>query len=230
MADTGTGNEASLKILPLKALHQSAGARFGPFAGWEMPIQYPAGVMKEHLHCREKVGLFDISHMKLFRITGPDAAAYLSRLCPVEAEAMPEGRSRLSFFLNEEAGILDDLIVTRLAEDRFMVVANAGNAAADEAHMRAEVRDFDVSVEPLDRVFLALQGPDAEAALVRAGIDGSELTFMTGTEDAAGRFLTRSGYTGEDGFEIAVPLDEAAAVANPPAVRPRCRLDRARRT
>lgn len=213
MAESGTGDDNSLRILPLKALHQAAGARFGPFAGWEMPIQYPLGVMKEHLHCREQAGLFDISHMKLFRVSGRGAAAFLSHLCPIDADAMATGKSRLTFFLDEQAGILDDLIVTRIGDDRFIVVANAGKAMADEAHLRRHAGAFQVSLEPLERVFLALQGPLAEAALERAGIDGSHLAFMSGSEDLDGRFLTRSGYTGEDGFEIALPVREAIALA-----------------
>lgn len=200
------------KTLPLEDLHQAAGAKFGAFAGWSMPLTYPAGVMKEHQHTREHVGLFDISHMKLFAVSGAGAAALLTRACPIDAEALQVSQSKLTFFLNEEAGILDDLIVTRLGADRFMVVANAGNAVADEAHLKAIAKDFDAKVEPLDRVFLAIQGPDAEAVLAKAGIDGSSLTFMHGFEPRPNWFMSRSGYTGEDGFEIGLPEADARAL------------------
>ncbi|PLP60686.1 glycine cleavage system aminomethyltransferase T [Mesorhizobium loti] len=200
------------KTLPLEDLHQAAGAKFGAFAGWSMPLTYPAGVMKEHQHTREHVGLFDISHMKLFVVSGSGAAALLNRACPIDAEALEVSQSKLTFFLNDKAGILDDLIVTRLGAKRFMVVANAGNAVADEAHLKALARDFDARVEPLDRVFLAIQGPEAEAVLAKAGVDGSSLTFMHGFEPRPNWFMSRSGYTGEDGFEIGLPEADARAL------------------
>jgi aminomethyltransferase len=201
------------KTLPLEDLHRQAGARFGAFAGWSMPLTYPPGVMKEHLHTREHAGLFDISHMKLFELTGPGAAALLSKACPIDAEALDQSQSKLTFFLNEAAGILDDLIVTRLGDQRFMVVANAGNAASDEAHLRSLAKGFDCTVEPLERVFLAIQGPEAWAALSRAGIETGTLTFMHGIEPRANWFMSRSGYTGEDGFEIGLPEADARALA-----------------
>jgi aminomethyltransferase len=204
MVQTPDGN-----TLPLADLHAAAGARFGPFAGWSMPITYPAGVMKEHLHTREKAGLFDISHMQLFAVEGAGAAALVARACPLDAAGLETGRSKYTFFLNDDAGIIDDLIVTRLAPERFMIVANAGNADTDEAHLRGLAVDFDVRVEPLERVFVALQGPAAEAALQGAGLDTDGMVFMTGREPRPGWFMTRSGYTGEDGFEIAMPVAEA---------------------
>ena len=208
MAEAGV-----LKRLPLEDLHVAAGARFGPFAGWNMPITYPAGVMKEHLHTRANAGLFDISHMKLFAVEGPQAAALLARACPFDPEALAVSQSKLTFFLDEDAGILDDLIVTRLGDRRFVVVANAGNAVADEAHLKKIAAAFDATVEPLDRVFLALQGPDAESVLAAAGLDLSSLTFMHGMEPRETWFASRSGYTGEDGFEIAMPPADARAFA-----------------
>jgi aminomethyltransferase len=197
------------KTLPLEDLHKAAGARFGGFAGWNMPLTYPPGVMKEHLHTREHAGLFDISHMKLFEVSGPGAAALLDRACPLQAGALELSQSKYTFLLTEKAGIIDDLIVTRLAPDRFMVVANAGNAAADEAHLKALARDFDVTVTPLDRVFLAIQGPDAADMLLKVGIETDVLTFMHGLEMRHDWFLSRSGYTGEDGFEIGLPEADA---------------------
>ncbi len=212
---------SDLKILPLEDVHVAAGARFGPFAGWSMPIQYPAGVMKEHQHTREHAGLFDISHMRLFAVYGPGAADLLARACPIDPAALATGQSKLSFLLNEKAGIIDDLIVTRLGPERFMVVANAGNAATDEAHLRALAKDFNCRIEALDRVFLAVQGPDAADILRQAGIETDHLTFMTGGEPRPNWFMTRSGYTGEDGFEIGLPADEARKLAGELLADPR---------
>lgn len=203
---------AELKHLPLEDLHVAANARFGAFAGWHMPITYPAGVLKEHLHTREHAGLFDISHMKLFELSGTDAVALLDRACPLNAEALATAQSKYTFLLNEQAGILDDLIVTRLAADRFMMVANAGNATADEAHLRGLASGLSVEIALLDRVFLAIQGPEAEAVLAVAGIDTAGLTFMTGAEPRPGWFMSRSGYTGEDGFEVGLPEQDARAL------------------
>ncbi|MFA6157175.1 MAG: glycine cleavage system aminomethyltransferase T, partial [Mesorhizobium sp.] len=200
------------KHLPLEDIHVAAGARFGAFAGWSMPLTYPAGVMKEHLHAREHAGLFDISHMKLFKVSGPQAAALLNRACPLDAGALETAQSKLTFFLNEEAGIMDDLIVTRLGDTSFMVVANAGNAVADEKHLRTLASAFDVVVEPLERVFLAIQGPEAWAVLGRAGIETGSLLFMHGIEPRKDWFMSRSGYTGEDGFEIGLPEADARAL------------------
>jgi len=201
--------DGPLKSLPLEDLHKAAAARFGGFAGWSMPLTYPPGVMKEHLHTREHIGLFDISHMKLFELSGPGSIALLDRACPLNAGALENSQSKYTFFLEENAGIIDDLIVTRLDQQRFMIVANAGNAERDEAHLTALARDFEVSVAPLDRVFLAIQGPGAGDALLRIGIETDVLTFMHGIELRADWFMSRSGYTGEDGFEIGLPEADA---------------------
>ena len=210
-------------------MHKAAGARFGGFAGWSMPLTYPPGVMKEHLHTREHAGLFDISHMKLFDVSGPGAAALLDRACPLQAEALELSQSKYTFLLTDKAGIIDDLIVTRLEPQRFMVVANAGNAAADEAHLRKLAGDFEVTVTPLDRVFLALQGPAAADALLRIGIETDALTFMHGIELRHDWFLSRSGYTGEDGFEIGLPEADARALVAELFADPARHVDRARR-
>jgi aminomethyltransferase len=200
-----------LRNLPLAELHEAAGARFGAFAGWRMPLTYPLGVLKEHLWTRGSAGLFDISHMRLFRVEGAQAVDVLARACPMDPEALGIGQAKLTFFLAPDAGILDDLIVTRLGPNRFIVVANAGNAVADEAHLRAVAAGFDCEVEPLDRVFLAVQGPAAEDAMTAAGVAPLPSLFMTGNEPRPGWFVTRSGYTGEDGFEIALPEADAPA-------------------
>jgi aminomethyltransferase len=202
-------------------LHKAAGARFGGFAGWSMPLTYPPGVMKEHLHTREHVGLFDISHMKLIEVSGPGAAALLDRACPLQAAALELSQSKYTFLLTEQAGIVDDLIVTRLEPERFMVVANAGNAATDEAHLKTLARDFDATVTPLDRVFLAIQGPEAAAVLLKIGIETDAITFMHGLDLRRDWFLSRSGYTGEDGFEIGLPEADARALVKELTADPR---------
>ncbi len=206
-------DDGDLNTLPLEDMHVAAGAKFGGFAGWRMPLTYPAGVMKEHLHVREQAGLFDISHMKLFLVTGIGAASFLSKACPIDAANLQLHHSKLSFFLNNDAGILDDLIVTKLGDDRFMVVCNAGNAEADETHMRDLGRHYNVVIEPLDRVFLALQGPAAAQVMADVGVGDGGLLFMTGMEPRDNWFMTRSGYTGEDGFEIGLPEKDARELA-----------------
>ena len=208
------GEIDDLNTLPLHDLHAQAGAKFGAFAGWSMPLSYPMGVLQEHLHVREKAGLFDISHMRLVLIEGAGAASALARACPLQPDAMGDGQSKYTFLLNAQAGIIDDLIVTRLAPERFMVVANASRAAVDLARLREAAGPFDCTVTPLDRVLLALQGPMAADVMRDAGEAIDALTFMSGTEPRPGWFLTRSGYTGEDGFEIAMPADEAQAFAS----------------
>jgi aminomethyltransferase len=220
MAD-GTAGTSTGKTLPLHDLHEAAGARFGDFAGWSMPLTYPLGVMKEHLHTREHVGLFDISHMQLIELSGPGAAALLAHTCPLDASGLEPSQSKLTFFLNEDAGILDDLIVTRISEDCFMVVANAGNAAADVKHLSALAADFDCAVAPLERVFLALQGPEAARVLEDAGMAVGGLTFMHGTEPRTDWFMSRSGYTGEDGFEIGLPQADARSLVEKLTADPR---------
>jgi len=210
-------NEASQSLftLPLESLHQQAGAKFGPFAGWSMPITYPLGVMKEHLHTRAQAGLFDISHMKAIEVAGQGAAEFLSHALPIDAGALKQGQSRYNFLLDDEAGILDDLIVTRLGDARFMVVANAGNWRQDVAQLESRSKGFDCTITPLERVLLALQGPKAMDVLEASGlgIDAGSMGFMTGKEVRENWFVTRSGYTGEDGFEIAIPLQEGKQVA-----------------
>ncbi len=176
-----------------------------------MPITYPLGVMKEHLHVRGKAGLFDISHMQLFELTGANADAALAAACPVDPALIDIGESKYTLLLNDKAGIIDDLIVTRYAADRWIIVANASRAAIDEAQISGIVNKHGCKLEALDRVFLAIQGPTAVAAAKAAGVDGSELTFMHGKEQD-GLIITRSGYTGEDGLEIALRPHDAEAL------------------
>ena len=202
-----------VKTLPLVALHIAAGAKFGAFAGWNMPLSYPLGVMKEHLHTRASAGLFDISHMQLVAVEGKDAMAFLAYALPLDPNLMTDGQSKYTFLLNENAGIDDDLIATRLSATRFMIVANASRAVDDVAELQKRAAGFDVVVKALPRVTLALQGPLAEQVLIAAGIIDCPQNFMTANEPRPNWFLTRSGYTGEDGFEIAIPLDDAEGFA-----------------
>jgi aminomethyltransferase len=203
-----------LKHTPLHSLHQELGAKFGPFAGYDMPLFYPAGILAEHRHTRAACGLFDISHMVQVVIDGADAAALISRLCPYPAHEQADGRARYSFFLNDSAGIIDDLIVTRLGAERFMIVCNAGCADKDIAHINDHARKFNVRVTVRDdRAFLAVQGPQAEAVLRDAGMADLPAKFLDAKELPGDRFVSRSGYTGEDGFEIALPASEAEAFA-----------------
>ncbi|CAN0564710.1 unnamed protein product, partial [Laminaria digitata] len=178
-----------------------------------MPVSYPLGVLNEHLHTRVGAGLFDISHMQLYDVSGPDAADLLAKACPLEASGQAVGASKYTFLLNDRAGIIDDLIVTRLADDRFIVVSNAARAAVDLAELQSAGKGLDCIITALERVFLALQGPLAAAVMSDAGFAVDAMSFMSGMEPKPGWFLARSGYTGEDGFEIAVSLDEAVALA-----------------
>jgi aminomethyltransferase len=213
--------DTPLRELPLKSLHDAAGANFGGFASWNMPLTYPLGVMKEHLHCRESAGLFDISHMKLFMAEGEQVDTMIARACPIDTMAIEAGESKYTFLLNQNAGMIDDLIITRFSPTRFLVVANASRADVDFAEMNGFAKAFDCKLTPLDRVLLALQGPKAAEVLRDAGIEGASLTFMRGIELPGSIIVTRSGYTGEDGFEISLPLSKANEIAAKLAADPR---------
>lgn len=202
----------NLKQTPLYDIHLSADAKMGAFAGYSMPLFYPLGLVKEHLHTREEAGLFDISHMVHIEVEGKEASRFISRMCPYSAADQEIGNCRYTFFLTENAGIIDDLIVTRLGEQRYLIVANAGCAEKDIAHVQEHAAAFDVTVTIRARAFLALQGPKAEAVLVDLGIDVTPLAFMEAMEIGE-RFISRTGYTGEDGFEIALPVDQAGTFA-----------------
>jgi aminomethyltransferase len=206
--------EPVMNRTPLFQVHVDAGAKMGVYAGFEMPLFYPLGVKQEHLHTRENAGLFDISHMLHIEISGSDVGEFISRICPYDAMKQAVGDGKYTFLLNEDAGIIDDLIVTRLADDRFLIVANAGCADKDLAHIQSHAAEFSCEVKPLERGFLALQGPKAEAVLTELGFDVANMAFMTGTEPQANWFLSRSGYTGEDGFEIGLPVAELDALAS----------------
>ena len=212
--------ENTLKRTPLYALHAARGGKMVPFAGYEMPVQYATGVLREHLHTRGSAGLFDVSHMgqiALYAKSGKveDAALALERLVPQDILAVAAGRQRYAQFTNADGGILDDLMVANFGKHLFLVV-NAACKAEDEAHLRANLSD-DCVIEPLpDRALIALQGPKAEALLAKFCAEAPAMRFMdSGPRRVAGFdcFVSRSGYTGEDGFEISVPADNAEALA-----------------
>ena len=205
---------------PLHALHLRLGARLVPFAGYAMPVQYPAGLMAEHKQCRDLAALFDVSHMGQLKLIGSDAGAALETLVPVDVLGLGEGKQRYAFFTNAAGGLLDDLMITRPAAgsafgDLFLIV-NAGCKDADTRHLQTHIGHRCQVMAMPDRALLALQGPQAVAALSRLNAGVAELVFMTGAEfELAGAhcFVTRSGYTGEDGFEISVPAAHAITLA-----------------
>ncbi|WP_457851513.1 glycine cleavage system aminomethyltransferase GcvT [Curvibacter microcysteis] len=206
---------AALLHTPLNALHLELGARMVPFAGYSMPVQYPAGLMAEHLHTRASAGLFDVSHMGQLRLVGADAAAAFESLMPVDVIGLGLHKQRYGLLLNDEGGILDDLMFVNRGEDLFVIV-NGACKAADIAHLQARIGQRCEVIPMPEQALLALQGPQAVTALARLAPGVAQLVFMTGGhfELAGARcYVTRSGYTGEDGFEISVPAAQAEALA-----------------
>ena len=212
-------DETSLHHTPLHALHVARGGKMVPFAGYAMPVQYPAGVLREHQHTRSAAGLFDVSHMGQLALRPKsgrveDAALALERLVPQDIVAVGPGRQRYAQFTNKDGGILDDLMVANFGDHLFVVV-NAACKAEDEAHLRAHLSEACVIDSLADRALIALQGPKAEAALAKFCPDVTSMRFMdTGPRKVAGFdcFVSRSGYTGEDGFEISIPAGHAEAL------------------
>jgi aminomethyltransferase len=200
---------------PLYDLHVSLGAKMVPFANYEMPVNYPGGILAEHRHCRESAALFDVSHMGQLRLVGDGAAAALETLVPADIVDLGVNRQRYALFTNPAGGILDDLMVTRRERDLLLIV-NAACKAADLRHLTTHIGHRCQVVPMPERALLALQGPRAVQALARLHPQVAGLVFMTGDEfELAGApcYVTRSGYTGEDGFEISVPADAAVALA-----------------
>jgi aminomethyltransferase len=204
-----------LLVTPLHALHIESGAKMVPFAGYDMPVQYKLGVKKEHLHCRAAAGLFDVSHMGQLRLIGNNAAAFMESLVPVDIIDLPENKQRYAFFTNEQGGISDDLMVTNFADHLFVVV-NAACKEQDIKHIQATLPS-DVQLEIIeDRALLALQGPQAATVLSKLNPEANNMVFMDALKlELAGVecYVSRSGYTGEDGYEISVPADAADMLA-----------------
>jgi aminomethyltransferase len=207
--------QQNLLATPLHALHLELGARMVPFAGYSMPVQYPSGLMAEHHHTRTAAGLFDVSHMGQLRLVGPEAAAAFESLMPVDVVDLPAGKQRYGLLLTEQGTIIDDLMFVNRGEDIFVIV-NGACKAGDIAHIRQRIGSRCEVVPMPDRGLLALQGPKAVEALKRVLPGVEQLVFMTGRRvqwQGGELFVTRSGYTGEDGFEIAVDASQADQLA-----------------
>lgn len=211
MAEAAT----DLAKTPLYDLHVALGARMVPFAGYSMPVQYVDGILKEHLHTRAAAGLFDVSHMGQVRISGPNAAVELEKILPIDVIDLPLNQQRYALFTNAQGGILDDLMVTNCG-DYFLLVVNAGCKHDDVAHLRAQL-PATIEVEPLfERALLALQGPAARAVLSRLAPAAADLKFMQSAKLSVADidcWVSCSGYTGEDGYEISVAPENAETLA-----------------
>ena len=206
---------ADLLTTPLNALHLELGARMVPFAGYSMPVQYPAGLVAEHHQTRNAAGLFDVSHMGQLRLTGLDAAPAFESLMPVDVIGLGLHKQRYGLLLNDEGGIIDDLMFVNRGEDIFVIV-NGACKHGDLAHIQQRIGRRCTIEAQFDRALLALQGPQAVSALQRLLPGVEQLVFMTGMAtvwQGADLYVTRSGYTGEDGFEISLPAHAADAFA-----------------
>ncbi len=207
--------DPNLLTTPLHALHLELGARMVPFAGYSMPVQYPAGLVAEHHHTRTSAGLFDVSHMGQLRLHGSEAAAAFESLMPVDVIGLGLHKQRYGLLLNDDGGIIDDLMFVNRGEDLFVIV-NGACKHGDLAHIQSRIGQR-CTIEPqFDRALLALQGPQAVTALARLLPGVEQRVFMTGMPahwNGADLYITRSGYTGEDGFEISLPARSAEAFA-----------------
>jgi aminomethyltransferase len=230
----GAGSDEVLRQTPLHAEHVRLGARMVPFGGYAMPVQYPTGIIAEHLWTRDSAGLFDVSHMGQAVLAGPDhatTARALEAVVPADILSLKPGRQRYSQILNEEGGIIDDCMIARpadpAADGRVLLVVNASRKEADYQHLRMVLPET-VRLDPLeDRALLALQGPGAEAVLSRLAPGAAAMVFMEARElavDGIPAHVTRSGYTGDDGYEISLPADAASrlwrTLLSDPGVKP----------
>ncbi len=222
-----------LRSIPLDAWHRRHGARMVPFAGYAMPVQYDltanlatrcrGGVLAEHFHTRSQAGLFDVSHMGQAMLTGPGVATALETLVPGDIAGLKLGRQRYTLLTNPAGGIIDDLMVARLAEDRLFLVVNASRKDIDFSHLLANLPGGVTLTRQDDRALLALQGPQAAAVMAHLSPQAAALPFMAiaaVTLDGIACLVSRSGYTGEDGFEISVPAAQAEALADRLIVHP----------
>ena len=211
------------KRTALYDLHCALGGKMVDFAGWEMPVQYPMGIMGEHQHCRSKAALFDVSHMGQVLLHGANAAEKLEALVPAALSTLPDGKARYTFFTNETGGIMDDLIVSNAGDHLFLVV-NASMRDQDIPHMKAHLPDIEVT-EIFDRALIAVQGPSAQDVVARHCPQAAELSFMQTCEALISGTLcriSRLGYTGEDGYEISIPNAEAERIARLMLDHPDC--------
>lgn len=209
------GIRMQLLTTPLDALHRELGAKMVPFAGYDMPVQYPQGIIKEHLHTRNFAGLFDVSHMGQIIVSGADSAQFLESLVPADIQGLEVGAQTYALFINDRGGVLDDLIVTRWSEQDFFLVVNAACKEQDIAHLYEHLGGNSLTVMT-DQALLALQGPSAREIVKVLFPKADKLTFMHGCHmqwEGADVYISCSGYTGEDGFEISIPAASARSLA-----------------
>lgn len=211
------------KRTPLNKIHHELGAKMVAFAGWEMPIHYPTGIMEEHRHCRNKAALFDVSHMAQIELTGDKCAEKLEALVPSSITSLVEGKARYTLFTTEAGGILDDLIVTNAGDHLYMVV-NASRRDVDIPHLKNSLRGIDVN-ELTDRALIAIQGASAESVVASVCPVASQLLFMesiTAEIQGVSCRVSRLGYTGEDGYEISIPHGDAEEITRVFLAHPDC--------